>query len=129
MKLWSKIVIMKNENDPRGHLQFLFLLDSYLCFRFPWPIKTFPCDVKFSLQCIFRNSAKYDFVNGRNDYYSHLANKTYKHLSRKKFFNDKHLQILTYNLIFTLFYSIKNSPLIMLCATSRSSSAKCIVKV
>ena len=24
----------------------------------------------------------YDIVNGRNDYYSHLANKTYKHLSR-----------------------------------------------
>ena len=59
----------------------------------------------------------------------HIWQMKHTNIYQEIIFNDKHLQIFTFNLIFTLFYSIKKGPLIMLCATSRSSSAKSIVKV
>ena len=37
IELRSKIVLMKNENDPPAHHQILFFPDSYQLYRFPWP--------------------------------------------------------------------------------------------
>ena len=37
--LWYEIGLLKHEDDPRAHLEILFIPDSYQLYWFPWPNK------------------------------------------------------------------------------------------